>query len=133
MARERLASRLQSEGERLARNARHKRTDEPSQGEGNAARQSNRLALHVGAPVTIEKSPVRVKSPEESAVVTDWMLMFLWRTWIRHFRDAQTVNAALCPIGTEVHKARLVLRVDHDRDDLLHVEPQVHTKHIAVA
>lgn len=52
----------------------------------------------------------------------------LWRSRISDFRDAQAVYAALRAIGPETREARFVLSIDDDRDDLLHVEPQVHSE-----
>ena len=60
-------------------------------------------------------------------------LALLWRSRISDFRDAQAVYAALRAIGLETREARFVLRIDDDRDDLLHVEPQVHSEHVVTA
>src|SRR5437879_720077 len=60
---------LQSEGQRFAGNAVHKRADQPAQAGGNSACERGDFALHVDAAVALYDSPPGLHAPEVAAIV----------------------------------------------------------------
>lgn len=121
---------VEREGQRFARNARHERTDEPSEERRDASSERYRLALDVRAAVPFQKSPIRVKPPEISTVLSGRQLVFFWSIRICHFRDPKAVDTALRPIWARIGELRLILRIDNDRDDFFHVEAEVDTERL---
>src|SRR4051794_40827937 len=86
---QRAPRRIECEFQGFARQARHERTDEPSQADRNATTEGDRLALQVSAPVPLEKAPIRVQPPEIPAIVTDWLLALGGRTRVVDFRQTR--------------------------------------------
>src|SRR5262249_7299751 len=123
----------QGEFERFTRDARHEGADHPSQPGRNPATQRYRLALNVGAFRTLLQRAIVVEPPEKSTVAADGSFHFILRAGMLQLGDPRAVAANVGPDGIEPAVVYVVLRVQHDGDDLLHEKLEVNLEPIAVA
>src|SRR3954468_14108407 len=82
---QRATRRVERELQRLPGQAGDERADEPAETDRNSPGERHRLALQVGPAVALEKTPVRVQTPEIAAVVADRLLALGGSTSVIHF------------------------------------------------